>query len=216
MRQAAWPSIRQELGLSYFQIGLLLSVPTILSGMFEPILGIMADARRRRILVLAGGVLFALSLFLTAASPGFWLLMLSFVLFYPASGGFVSLSQAELMDRDPSRNDQNMARWTFAGSLGAALGPLSLGAAAGLGMGWRPVYAAIGVLTAALVVVTARVAFPSARRGAARTVGAAAARSLSSGAVPPPAAAPDPPEAPLSLRDGLLGALRFLKEREVV
>lgn len=70
MRQAAWPSIRHELGLSYFQIGLLLSVPTILSGMFEPILGIMADARRRRILVLAGGVLFGVSLFLTAASPG--------------------------------------------------------------------------------------------------------------------------------------------------
>jgi MFS transporter, FSR family, fosmidomycin resistance protein len=217
VRQAAWPSIRQELGLSYFQIGLLLSVPTILSGMFEPILGIMADARRRRILVLAGGTLFGVSLLLTAASPGFWLLMLSFVLFYPASGGFVTLSQAELMDRDPARNDQNMARWTLAGSVGAALGPLSLGAAAGLGLGWRPVYALIGVLAAALVILAARVAFP-ALHGSAREAAAPEepARPSPAEAQPPATAAAEPPEHPLGLREGLREALRSLREWEVV
>ena len=52
---------------------------------------------------LLGGLLFAASLLLTAVSPGFWLLLASFILFYPASGAFVSLSQAELMDRDPVR-----------------------------------------------------------------------------------------------------------------
>lgn len=122
--------------------------------------------------------------------------MLSFVLFYPASGGFVTLSQAELMDRDPERNDQNMARWTFAGSVGAALGPLSLGAAASLGLGWRAVYALIGVIVAGLVILAARVAFPAR-------------------AAPAAPATPAPAEAPLSLREALRGALRSLKEWKV-
>jgi MFS transporter, FSR family, fosmidomycin resistance protein len=202
VRQAAWPSIRQELGLSYLQIGLLLSVPTILSGIFEPILGIMADARRRRVLVLGGGILFGVSLFLTAASAGFWLLMLSFVLFYPASGGFVSFSQAELMDSDPARNDQNMARWTFAGAAGAALGPLSIAAASGAGLGWRAVYAVTGILAVALVIMAARVAFPAAGRQ----------KEPKDQALPPEAH----PQRPLSLREGLRGALLSLRRWEVV
>jgi len=74
-----------------------------------------------------GGVFFALALLLTAASGTFSLLILSFALFYPASGAFVSLSQAALMDTDPARHEHNMARWTFAGSLGVVMGPLALG-----------------------------------------------------------------------------------------
>jgi FSR family fosmidomycin resistance protein-like MFS transporter len=207
-RQAAWPSIRQELGLTYIQIGLLHGIPAIVSGLFEPILGLLADVRRRRVLVLAGGALFALALFLTAASPGFWLLMLSFVLFYPASGGFVNLSQAELMDRDPARNDQNMARWTFAGSVGAALGPLALGAAAAVGSGWRGLYVGIGVLAMALLALSARVAFPAARRGGTPDGSVAS----------PPVPSPEVPltGVPPGLRESLRDALRSLRRGEVV
>ena len=192
--------MRQELGLSYLQVGLLLSAPAILSGVIEPILGIMADARRRRVLVLAGGALFVVSLLLTAASHGFWLLMLSFVLFYPASGGFVSLSQAELVDRDAERGDQNMARWTFAGSAGAALGPLVLAAATGLRSGWRAAYLLVGVLAAALVVLAARAAFPAAGTRPGR-------RSSPGPTVSPPPSA--------GLRHGLREALRSLRDWKV-
>jgi len=194
IREAAWPFIRQDLSLSYLQIGLLLSVPTILSGVFEPMLGILSDIRQRRILVLAGGLLFCVSLLLSAASPGFWLLLLSFVLFYPASGAFVSISQAELMDREPDRKDQNMARWTLAGSAGAVIGPLALAAAAGLGSGWRVLYVLSAALTAAAIVVTARFAFP---------------------ARPAAAAQADDPTA-LGLLDGLRGAAQALKQGSVL
>ena len=65
------------------------------------------------------------------------MLMAGLLIFNPSSGAFVGLSQATLMDHDPTRYEQNMARWTFAGSLGVALGALALGGTIQLGMGWR-------------------------------------------------------------------------------
>jgi hypothetical protein len=113
-REAAWPLIRADLGLSYAQIGMLLGLPNVIGNLVEPALGILGDVWRRRALILGGGVAFALALLLTALSQSFPALLLSFILFYPASGAFVSLSQATLMDADPARHEQNMARWTFA------------------------------------------------------------------------------------------------------
>jgi len=161
-REAAWPSIQRDIGLSYFQIGLLIGVPALLSGVLEPLLGLLAGSSRRRLLVIAGGALFAASLLLTAASTGFWMLLLSFVLFYPASGAFVNISQAQLMDQDPGRRDQNMARWTFAGSVGALAGPLTLGLS-GTWPGWRGLCGMIGAASVAILILAARAAFP--RRG---------------------------------------------------
>jgi len=58
---AAWPLIRDDLGLSYAEVGVLLSVPSFISCIVEPFMGILADVWRRRVLALAGGVAFTLS-----------------------------------------------------------------------------------------------------------------------------------------------------------
>ena len=137
---AAWPLIRTDLHLNYVQIGLALSLPGILGNIIEPFFGILGDVWKRRTLILVGGIIFSLACFLTAVSYNFEILLLSFIIFNPASGAFVSLSQATLMDLDPSRHEQNMARWTFAGSVGVAIGPLMLGGAAYIGFGWRGVF----------------------------------------------------------------------------
>ena len=92
-REAAWPLIRADLGLSYTQVGLLLSVPNLVGSLIEPFLGVLGDVWKRRVLILGGGLFFAFALALGSASDGFSILLLSFVLFYPASGAFVSLSQ---------------------------------------------------------------------------------------------------------------------------
>jgi FSR family fosmidomycin resistance protein-like MFS transporter len=144
--EAAWPLIRSDLALSYTQIGILLAVPGLFSSIVEPFLGILGDVWKRRALILGGGVLFALALLLTSLSREFILLLSSFILFYPSSGAFVSLSQATLMDSAPSRHEQNMARWTFAGSLGVMLGPPLLVGLAAIGFGWRGVFLALGFL----------------------------------------------------------------------
>jgi FSR family fosmidomycin resistance protein-like MFS transporter len=146
-REAAWPLIRTDLGLSYAQVGLLLGLPSLVSSIVEPFLGILGDIGRRRVLILSGGVVFALALLLTALSQNFPILLISFIIFYPSSGAFVSLSQATLMDTDPARHEQNMARWTLAGSLGVVAGPIALGAAATLGLGWRGLFLVFAGLT---------------------------------------------------------------------
>jgi FSR family fosmidomycin resistance protein-like MFS transporter len=130
---------------------LLFSIPALVSGIVEPVLGILADVWRRRLLILSGGALFATSVLLAAASRSFFPLLIAQMLIFPASGAFVSLSQTALMDAEPARHEQNMARWTFAGSLGVVLGPLTLGAASMLGLGWRGLFVIFGLLAMLLL-----------------------------------------------------------------
>ena len=153
--ETAWPLIRTDLHLTYTQIGLLLSVPGMIAAFIEPFLGILGDVWKRRLLILGGGVFFTFSLVLTAVSKSFLPILISFIIFNPASGAFVSLSQATLMDSAPERHAQNMARWTSAGSLGNVFGPILLGLFVYFGLGWRGAYA----LAAAVSVLCLLAAF---------------------------------------------------------
>lgn len=158
--EVALPFIRDDLQLSYTQIGLLVSLPGILAAFIEPLIGILGDVWKRRLLILSGGFLFTLSLALTSIAAGFSLLLFSFILFFPSSGAFVSLSQATLMDSDINRHEQNMARWTFAGSLGVLSGPLLLGLFVYLGLGWRGTYAALTSLAVLCLLAAFRYVIP--------------------------------------------------------
>src|SRR5258708_19641748 len=102
-REAAWPLIRDDLHLTYYQIGLLLSVPGVLASVIEPVLGILGDVWRRRVIILGGGIGFALSCLLVAASQSFLPLMVASILFYPSSGAFVPLPQSTLRAPHPPR-----------------------------------------------------------------------------------------------------------------
>ncbi len=140
-RGAAFPLIRHDLALSYAQIGLLASVPLLLGSLLELPLGVLAGhGRRQRIAVLAGGVAFIGSLVAAATAHSFAALLIAFVAFYPASGAFVSLTQSGLMDADPARQEQHMARWNLAGSAGAVTGPVLLVVVLAGGGGWRTTY----------------------------------------------------------------------------
>jgi len=124
-------------------------VPLLAGGLLELPLGVLAgQGRRRRLAVLGGGILFVLSLLGVASARSFAVLLGAFVAFYPASGAFVSLTQAELMDAWPDRQARVMARWNLAGSTGAVAGPLLLTAVLASGAGWRAGYLALAVLTA--------------------------------------------------------------------
>ncbi|MGD0241296.1 MAG: MFS transporter [Streptosporangiaceae bacterium] len=141
---AALPLIRHDLGLSYEQVGLLASVPLLAGGFLELPLGVLAgDGRRRRLAVLGGGILFVLTLLGVASARSFVILLVAFIVFYPASGAFVSLTQAELMDAGPDRQARHMARWDLAGSAGALAGPLLLTAVLAAGGSWRAGYLAL-------------------------------------------------------------------------
>jgi FSR family fosmidomycin resistance protein-like MFS transporter len=189
---AAYPLIRTDLHLSYVQVGLLLTIPNTISSLIEPILGILGDLGQRRQLILGGGIAFAFALLLISLSHHFFGLLAAFVLFYPASGSFVSLWQATLMDIEPTHHEQNMARWTLAGSVGNVLGPLALAGAIALNQSWRSVFLILAVLTVLLVGILWK--YPSATLTASSQV-----------------------DQPIqSFNDGICQAINALKRRNVV
>jgi FSR family fosmidomycin resistance protein-like MFS transporter len=150
---AAWPAVRNDLRLSYAQIGVLVGLPIILGNAVEPLLGLLGDLGRRKRIIVAGGLCFALAALLTGASASFAVLLAALVFFYPSSGAFVSLSQATLMDLDPERRELGMARWTLAGAFGVVAGPLLLSLVLALGGSWR--LPLIGTAAAALLLTAA-------------------------------------------------------------
>jgi len=97
----------------------------------------VSDTGRRRLVVLGGGLVFISGQLLFATAPGPAVLLIASCVLYPASGAFVSLSQATWMDIEPASTERNMARWVVAGSIGAVIGPLVLGVAVATGSGWR-------------------------------------------------------------------------------
>ena len=100
-------------------------------------LALLGDAGRRRRIVLSGGMAFILAWLLTAGAWSFQSLLLAALLASPASGAFVSLAQASLMDVRPDAHERSMARWVVAGSVGVVAGPLVLAGSAAIGPGWR-------------------------------------------------------------------------------
>jgi FSR family fosmidomycin resistance protein-like MFS transporter len=196
-RQAAWPLIRLDLGLSYTEIGLLLAVPNLVGNLVEPPLGLLGDTRHRRAIILSGGAGFVLSLALVALSYNFAFLLLAFALFNPSSGAFVSLSQAALMDSAPARREQNMARWAFAGSLGIVAGSLAVNATIAAGASWRVWFGVLAVVSVLLVLTVRRFIFDAPDATAAAAV----------------VMAPRPE--PVSIKQGALDALRALRRGEV-
>ena len=154
-------------------------MPLLVGGFLELPLGVLAgQGRRRRLAILGGGVIFVLTLLGVASARSFTVLLCAFVAFYPASGAFVSLTQAEIMDAWPDRQAQVMARWDLAGSTGAVAGPLLLTAVLASGGGWRAGYLVLAGL-AALVWLGAYLRGPAAP--AAGSPGADAGRGWRSG-----------------------------------
>jgi FSR family fosmidomycin resistance protein-like MFS transporter len=137
-KSAAMPLIRHDLSLSYLQIGLLAAVPLLVGSVLELPVGVLSGTGpRRRRLVLAGGLIFIASVLAAGLAASFTGLLVALTIFFPASGMFVSLTQAGLMDSAPDRQAQHMARWTLAGSIGAVTGPVLMAVILGAGGTWR-------------------------------------------------------------------------------
>ena len=154
---AALPQIRTDLELSYGQVGALFAIPAVLGNLIEVPFGLLADRGHRRRLILGGGLAFTLALAVMAGAPTYVVLVAAVVLYYPASGAFVSLAQAVLMDTDPPRGEALMARWTLAGSVGVVAGPLLYAGVLVMGGTWRVALASVATLFALGVVAVARI-----------------------------------------------------------
>jgi FSR family fosmidomycin resistance protein-like MFS transporter len=160
MQNALLPALRTELLLTYAQIGLLLGLPKIINIFLEPFLLLLGDTRLRKGLMVGGGLVITACLLLTAGAQQFPPLLAAFILFFPASGAFVSLSQATLMDLNPGREAKMMARWTLSGSIANLVGPLIVAAGFALGLGWRLNYVSLAVIGLGLTIILIISPFP--------------------------------------------------------
>ncbi len=151
---AALPAIRTDIGFDYVKVGILLAVPGLINTFVEPILMLLGDSKYRKHIMLGGGLAIAVSLLVIGSAHSFPLLLFGMVIAYPASGAFVSLSQATLMDLNPRREPQMMARWTVAGSIANLVGPLLLAGGFALGWGWRWAFYGMAGLCLLLVGLT--------------------------------------------------------------
>jgi FSR family fosmidomycin resistance protein-like MFS transporter len=132
-------------------------VPGVLASLIEPSFGLLADTGRRRVIVVAGGIAFGLSLVFAALAWGYLPLLIAFAIMGTASGAFVTLSQAALVELDPGQEERNMARWVLAGSVGVVLGPLAFAGALLAGFGWRSVFFVFGAAISPLVLAASRI-----------------------------------------------------------
>ncbi|MBF0101726.1 MAG: MFS transporter [Desulfobacterales bacterium] len=71
----------KEFNLNSSAIGLLLMIGVLTNGVLQPVMGFLSDRINRRHLIILGGLLTLLSMYLMGFSHGFWELFLSSILF---------------------------------------------------------------------------------------------------------------------------------------
>ncbi len=150
---AVIPYFKTDFNLTYTQIGLLFTLPGLVALILEPMIGLIGDTRHRRWLVVGGIAASVMGLVLIGTAQIYGVILAAFCIMSPASGAYVNLAQATLIDSNPTRAEQTMARWVLLGSVGVAISPLMLTAVFSIGWSWRSVYFALAIIAAAYLLL---------------------------------------------------------------
>jgi MFS family permease len=163
-----FPLLRQDLGVSFTELGLVLSVFYVVSGLGQVVAGVLVDRFGPHRLLIAGVALQGGAIAAMGLSPGYWgLLPLAALagagnsVYHPANLSVLSHRVAD------ARLGRAFALHVVAGSLGFAVSPMFVGGVATL-WGWRAGLVSVGslALAVALVLALARraLAIPTAAR----------------------------------------------------
>ncbi|HYN88080.1 MAG TPA: MFS transporter, partial [Ardenticatenaceae bacterium] len=172
----ALPLIRDDLGLSYAQAGLLFTAGELSAMVLEPGLNAVSDQRSKRVPVVGGMLALSAAFFLAGNAGSYLWLLLAFGLAYPSGGAAVGLSQATLIDEAPSNAARTMTRWTIMAAIGDLLSPLAVALLVTWGLGWRALFwLAAGLWLGAAVALAAQQFPPPAASTDAEEGGAVAA-----------------------------------------
>lgn len=156
-------SIRQDVGLSYVQVGFLLALyPGI--GLLATPLGVVADHVSRRAMAAVGGVGYGAGLLLFAAGQNFVTLVVAVSLMGFAGDALVRAVEVALVDVAGDNVEPALARSNLLAAVGDLLGPLLLAAALGTGLGWRAAFWAAGAMMVAYGLVLATQPLPAPTR----------------------------------------------------
>lgn len=139
----ALPLLRDHLHLTYAQAGFLFTAGALSSLIVEPVLTLLADRGSKRPLIASGMLALVGAFVVLGLAATYPLLILGFVVFYPATGAAVGLSQAALVDARADDAPRAMARWTLLSGIGDLLSPLAVALLLAFGQGW-PAICALG------------------------------------------------------------------------
>lgn len=131
------PLIREELHLTYVQVGLIDTVVGLTSLLVNPALEAASDHWPKPRLVLGGLLGMTLGFALVSSSPTFGWLLLAFVVLGATNGAAVGLGGNILIDQDPGAAVATTTRWVFLATIGDLLGPLLVAGTIALQGSWR-------------------------------------------------------------------------------
>jgi predicted MFS family arabinose efflux permease len=155
------PLVREQLGLSYEQLGLLFTAGACSGMILDPILSLLSDRSSKRRWILAGFLGLVVGFALAGSVHNIVLLLAAFVLIFPADSTAVGLSEAALIDIAPNESVRTMTRWTLLSSIGDLLSPLAVTVILATGLGWSGLcWIAVG-LWLACALITWSQHFPS-------------------------------------------------------
>ncbi|GHO81074.1 hypothetical protein KSD_88450 [Ktedonobacter sp. SOSP1-85] len=154
------PLLRDRLGLSYEQIGLLFAVGSCSAMVLEPIINVLSDRHSKRWWIFGGLLCLILCFVVAAFASSYGVLLVVFALYYPAVGTAVGLAEATLIDSNPARSVAIMTRWTLLASVGDILAPLLITALVSLQQGWPEICWLAAGLWALLFLLTVAQPFP--------------------------------------------------------
>lgn len=162
--------LRADLRLSYAQAGLLLAALPA-GGLVGNAFGVAADFVDRRRLASLGAFVYGLCLLTFATADAFPVLLTAAFVWGAASDAFVHGCEIALVDLARDRLAGVLGRVNALGAVGDLLGPLTLVAAAAVGLSWRGAFALGGLLMLAYALWLALQRFPRPRPGQAPLAG---------------------------------------------
>lgn len=173
----ALPLLRDRLGLSYAQIGLLFTAGALSGMVFEPFINLFSDRGPKKPWILCGLLVLSAGDIVIGNATSYALLMLAFIISSPAGGAATGLSQATVIDAAPGESVYTMTRWTLLSSIGDFLSPLLVAAFVVLHLGWTALCWLASALWLAAALLLAPLRFP-ARGGEASQADGAEETSL--------------------------------------
>jgi MFS family permease len=139
-----FPLLRADLGVGYTELGLILSVFYVVSGLGQVIAGVLVDRFGPHRLLVSGVALQGGAVAAMGVAPGYWAFLPLAALAGLGNSVYHPANLSVLSHRvTPARLGRAFALHVVAGSLGYALSPLFGGAIAALS-GWRAALLAIG------------------------------------------------------------------------
>jgi len=154
------PLLRDQLGLSYTQIGLLFVVQSFASILLDPLLNLLTDRGSKRFWILGGFLILTLSFIVRANTHSFIVLLLAFGVLFPADEMAVGLSQATLIELNPTQETQVMTRYELLSSIGDFLGPLLVTALVSFSVGWTGLCRVAASIWLVLAIIVSTQHFP--------------------------------------------------------